>query len=569
MEEDVPVITLKVRSEEDRRATSMEVAALPVSEYGTAAEMVAALEAEVAEEEAEEKGGDIDLEMKEMFDSIPDATLAVSILMEAKATADPRFRHLLKYWTVGEGGMTKIRWGTPGDGKRCIRHLTKYIGPKAPGFCQNLHRKMVGGTNMGSGPGEQKAQNAKYDESKHKRDASGRFAVKRGDGYSGDKKRQANVKQVQAVLVRLGLLSKNSGKNGGVDGLFGPKTQAAVRAWQKRNGHKETGSIDSLQFSRLTRRDKIKKVRKSKDPKKKRKEPTPYSSQAVLGRGGKDPESSKKDMDIVTMELKEFTSALELTEAEVKAVRHVRTAAGAKRFGQPIGSVIVRDSPLKNLVGIESDYDGWDMYKAGSGRSEKRFYVGKYEGEWAVTDADDYKIHGASTQEDALKWLDSHVAPARAKTPTVRKTVARKPATASPAPKKGGESAMAFRERMRAGLKSNEKSDIEGLTHSATSRYWDLRKDGLTHSEAFLSVSGPKRPLEEFDSRDGSTWRKWSDGTYTVGVQWVSALGYEQARNLHVDWDGGEVRTPRAGGGPSSGRVARRNVKLNNLAEVQ
>ena len=51
---------------------------------------------------------------------------------------------LKRYWTIGEGGLVKIRWGTPGSWTRCQRHLVKYIGPKAKGYCTNLCQRMGG-----------------------------------------------------------------------------------------------------------------------------------------------------------------------------------------------------------------------------------------------------------------------------------------------------------------------------------------------------------------------------------------------------------------------------------------
>jgi len=51
---------------------------------------------------------------------------------------------LKRYWTVGEGGLLKIRWGTPGSWTRCQRHLRKYIGPRAAGYCTNLCQRMGG-----------------------------------------------------------------------------------------------------------------------------------------------------------------------------------------------------------------------------------------------------------------------------------------------------------------------------------------------------------------------------------------------------------------------------------------
>lgn len=50
---------------------------------------------------------------------------------------------LKRYWTVGPGGA-KIRWGQGGDFNRCVRHLTKYLGPRAKGYCQLRHHDVLG-----------------------------------------------------------------------------------------------------------------------------------------------------------------------------------------------------------------------------------------------------------------------------------------------------------------------------------------------------------------------------------------------------------------------------------------
>jgi len=51
-----------------------------------------------------------------------------------------RLRH---YWTRGEGAA-KIRWGTSGDWKRCVKHLGKYMGVRAKGYCQLRHKDALG-----------------------------------------------------------------------------------------------------------------------------------------------------------------------------------------------------------------------------------------------------------------------------------------------------------------------------------------------------------------------------------------------------------------------------------------
>ena len=50
---------------------------------------------------------------------------------------------LRRYWVHGEGAA-KIRWGQPGDWKRCVKHLYKHLGPRAKGYCQLRHKEALG-----------------------------------------------------------------------------------------------------------------------------------------------------------------------------------------------------------------------------------------------------------------------------------------------------------------------------------------------------------------------------------------------------------------------------------------
>jgi hypothetical protein len=50
---------------------------------------------------------------------------------------------LRRYWTRGKGAL-KIRWGQPGDWKRCVRYLSKYLGPRSKGYCQLRHKEALG-----------------------------------------------------------------------------------------------------------------------------------------------------------------------------------------------------------------------------------------------------------------------------------------------------------------------------------------------------------------------------------------------------------------------------------------
>jgi hypothetical protein len=52
-------------------------------------------------------------------------------------------QRLRDYWQTGEGGA-KIRWNTPGDWKRCHRHLSRYLGTRSAGYCSLMHHRMTG-----------------------------------------------------------------------------------------------------------------------------------------------------------------------------------------------------------------------------------------------------------------------------------------------------------------------------------------------------------------------------------------------------------------------------------------
>lgn len=50
---------------------------------------------------------------------------------------------LRRYWATGKGA-TKIRWGVGGDWYRCVKHLRKYMGSRAKGYCNKLHHRVLG-----------------------------------------------------------------------------------------------------------------------------------------------------------------------------------------------------------------------------------------------------------------------------------------------------------------------------------------------------------------------------------------------------------------------------------------
>lgn len=76
--------------------------------------------------------------------------------LEAELRAvDPTGEKLKRYWTEGEGAA-KIRWGTPGDFDRCVRHLRKYIRDPE-GYCSDMHKRATG-FRPGHAPSEQRTE---------------------------------------------------------------------------------------------------------------------------------------------------------------------------------------------------------------------------------------------------------------------------------------------------------------------------------------------------------------------------------------------------------------------------
>lgn len=83
--------------------------------------------------------------LTEMFEKR--GTITADMVGEEKAGGIDRNRgqaeNLRRYWTVGKGAL-KIRWGTEGDWTRCVRQLSKYLGPRAKGYCSLRHKEMNG-----------------------------------------------------------------------------------------------------------------------------------------------------------------------------------------------------------------------------------------------------------------------------------------------------------------------------------------------------------------------------------------------------------------------------------------
>lgn len=80
------------------------------------------------------------------FFSDIDENFSGTALVAAKGGFDKnrgQAEKLRRYWTFGRGGA-KIRWGEPGDWSRCVRHLSKFLGVRAKGYCQLRHHDALG-----------------------------------------------------------------------------------------------------------------------------------------------------------------------------------------------------------------------------------------------------------------------------------------------------------------------------------------------------------------------------------------------------------------------------------------
>lgn len=88
--------------------------------------------------------GDTYFDVLQQVDGVPtdnpEAVAAAGGLDRNRGNAE----RLRRYWTIGKGGVAKIRWNSPGDWTRCYRHLRKYMGPRAKGYCSLRHKEMTG-----------------------------------------------------------------------------------------------------------------------------------------------------------------------------------------------------------------------------------------------------------------------------------------------------------------------------------------------------------------------------------------------------------------------------------------
>jgi hypothetical protein len=88
----------------------------------------------------------------DQIDSVKPATASISnidsriIALMAAGGLDKNkgnAEQLRRYWLYGKGAA-KIRWNTAGDWTRCVRQLSKYMGPRSKGYCALRHKEATG-----------------------------------------------------------------------------------------------------------------------------------------------------------------------------------------------------------------------------------------------------------------------------------------------------------------------------------------------------------------------------------------------------------------------------------------
>lgn len=171
---DVPVIYMAIVAEDDPQAVMDLVSLVPATDQSTEpvafsrkngkwvenSQVISDLNSPTPppvivldDETLKDVLSQVDPEKEEAVTASIDETLSLlwdasgSLLAVTAAGGADRNRggaeKLRRYWTIGEGGA-KIRWGTGGDWTRCVRLLSKYMGPRAKGYCALRHKEMTG-----------------------------------------------------------------------------------------------------------------------------------------------------------------------------------------------------------------------------------------------------------------------------------------------------------------------------------------------------------------------------------------------------------------------------------------
>lgn len=177
---------------------------------------------------------------------------------------------------------------------------------------------------------------------------------------------------------------------------------------------------------------------------------------------------------------------------EAKVIRRVRTPAGERRFGQPIGSIIVRDSLLRNLkISLSpSEFGGFDKVDGSNG---KTYYVGQYDGEsgYVAVDDKDKVIYDGDDLEEAWTTLDAHVSKGSAR---VRLSAREKADlknwneadlnTYHGYRNDGRRHGDAMEETIKGNMSASEKRGAGSLAAEDSDVYWESRYQGASHREA-------------------------------------------------------------------------------------
>lgn len=180
---------------------------------------------------------------------------------------------------------------------------------------------------------------------------------------------------------------------------------------------------------------------------------------------------------------------------ESKTMKIVRTVGGARRYGQPKGSIIVRDGkdPLDALVALPNDREGYEKVADLNGNV---YYVGfvkdpKGNEKWVVETADGQKAKEANSSEIAFSWLNNQVG-GNSATPDERlpDVVLSKPTDTARMRIEKAEL-----NRPEYGLSQAQGASLGVLKEGELVKYRQLRDSGLDHAHAYkLSRTGSPTP---------------------------------------------------------------------------
>lgn len=182
---------------------------------------------------------------------------------------------------------------------------------------------------------------------------------------------------------------------------------------------------------------------------------------------------------IHVLEAKDASDALR-EDAEQKVIRRVRTPAGKKRFGQPIGSIIVRDGakPLTHLRAVDDVYDNGITVQGTNG---KTYHLTKDEdapkgSQWVALGDDlwdDVVVDGFGSQEDALEALNVHV--------------------------RGSVRVTKNRNRP-PNMSKLDRDKFDRFSEAQKEKYFTLRDEGQTHAVAMNNAENVRKPAKKTTS---------------------------------------------------------------------